>query len=69
MQNEQLSEGIRIVLKFSQVTHILLRGEEFVSSEGENISDLNGCLSREPAVEIYSLFGVSPEMNQELSTG
>ena len=69
MQSEERSEGIRIVLKFSQGTQVLLREGKFVSSEGEDISYLNDCLSREPYVEVYSLFDLSPETNQESSAG
>jgi hypothetical protein len=69
MQNEELSEGIRIVLKFSQETQIFLSEGKFVSSEGKDISYLNDCLSREPDVEVHSLFDLSSETNQVSSIG
>lgn len=68
MNNEGLSEGIRIVLKFSKGTKILLKEGKFVSAE-EEISCINNCLNREPDIDVYPLFDLSSEINHESPLG
>lgn len=65
MHNEGLSEGIRIVLKFSKETKIHLKEGKFISSEENDISCINECLNREPDLGVYPLFDLPAETNQE----
>ena len=59
---------MRIVLKFAEGKETFLRHGEFISPSGETFSALNEWHGRNPASDIYSLFGLSPAPGQEASS-
>lgn len=73
MDNEKFDQTVRptvkIVLKLSQGQPIILKEGMFVSLEALDLSFLNNCLTREPDIAVYPLFGLSAANQEQPSPG
>ena len=69
MANEKFRQTVRIVLKLSQGQRIILKEGKFSSLESLDLSSLNNCLTREPDMAVYPLFGRSATNQEQPSSG